>query len=438
MIALAAFVLFLAASFSSALPDTEAAGSPSVVQLGSGNNASNMYFSGRKLTEDIYMNAYLAIYKDIVSGGGKYTPGELSDVIDYYVSNENLASNLSSRGERSDEAIGDILKKAGADIGWGSCYMARSVDSEVCCVDDTSTPGYCFVDSVCQGGKCVPNSGSGCYMTVSRHGKPCCVDYTVSHGYCYLDSVCLGDLCVDNSTNGTTTTTTPAPTTTLGPNPGCRWMVCGNMYCEAVFPYNPYLDEANPLSPCCCEQDCGFPCSSNTTTTTTSIVTTTTTISSTTTTISGTTTSSSGTTTTLSRGCWPLVCGDWLCEYMVRDPSRDESDPYSRCCCEEDCGIPCSSNATTTTTISSTTTTAVNQSCSMTTSIYGEPCCVDASIWPGYCYLNSVCQDGWCVDKKTTCYMTTSKYGDPCCVDSSVPSGYCYLDSTCRNGICVS
>ena len=426
MILFAAIVLFLSAYFSLALPGKDAAGTQSIAKIGSGNNASGMYFSGKKLTEGVYMNAYLTVYEDIVSGGDKYTPGELSDMIDYYVSNENLAVNLSSKGSRSNESIGDILKKTGTDLGPGGyfCYMAFSTSSEVCCVDATSNPNECYVDSACQADKCVPNSGSGCYMATSIYGEQCCVDYTAPPGYCYVGSVCQGDLCIDQ-----TPTPTPSPSPTPSPAQDCSAFVCGDGICDASFPYDPSIDEANPASLCCCELDCGIPCSSNVTTTS----------STTSTTLSPNPTPTPSPSPSPAPGCGPLVCGNLICEYVFQyNSSFDESDSSSPCCCEQDCGIPCNPNPTPSPSPSPTPSPSVNQSCSMVSSIYGEPCCVDASLPQGYCYLDSICQGDWCVDQQRACYMTTSRYGMPCCVDSSVPSGYCYLDSACWDGVCVS
>jgi len=119
------------------------------------------------------MNAYFTIYQDIISGGGRFTPDELSDVIDYYVSSDDLLSGLDSLGTKSGEQMGEILRKAGVDFQAGDyCYMAYSVDRELCCVDATSSPGECYLASACQGGRCMDNSGGGCYMACLQPGRP--------------------------------------------------------------------------------------------------------------------------------------------------------------------------------------------------------------------------------------------------------------------------
>jgi hypothetical protein len=165
MIMFAAIALLLQASFCAALPIEKAPSHYSIAPLGNESNQTNMFFSGKKATESIYMNAYFTIYKDIISGEDRFTSEELSDVIDYYMSNENLQKNLDSSGTRSNERIGEILKRAGANFGAGDyCYMAYSINSEICCVDASSNPDECYTASVCQGGKCVENGGSGCYM----------------------------------------------------------------------------------------------------------------------------------------------------------------------------------------------------------------------------------------------------------------------------------
>ena len=357
-----AAILFLQASFCTALPLEQSPSHDSVARLGNASSRENMFFSGKKVTESIYMNAYFTIYQDMISGEGKFTSDELTDVIDYYMSNDNLQKNLNSLGARSNERISDILKKAGANYGAGDyCYMAYSANSQICCVDASSNPDECYPATVCQGGKCEENGGSGCYMTSSALGEPCCFDYTVPLGYCYLQNVCDGDLCVDepNPIPSTTTTLTPSPPL------GCGAFICGNNICDASYPYDPAYDEAESGSACCCEQDCGIPCSS------------------------GPTSTSAATTTTL-----PVPT-------PTPTPAPD------------------------------------NSSCNIISSIYGEPCCVDSSLSSGYCYLNSVCQDGLCVDQPTTSYVTSSIYGGPCCVDASLPPGYCYADSKSQNGVCA-
>ena len=354
----AAIALLLHASFCSALPVENPPSFGSVARLGNESGGHNIFFSGKKVTEAVYMKAYFTIYKDMVSGEGKFTSDELSDVIDYYMSNENLAKNVNSPGARSNESISEILKKAGANFGAGDyCYMAYSADSDLCCVDATSNPEECYTNSVCQGGKCVENGGSGCYMTSSVNGEPCCVDYTVPFGYCYLESVCDQDICVDQS-NSTTTTTLP-------PSPGCSAFVCGDNICDASFPYDPAYDEAEPSSACCCEQDCWIPCSSNSTTST----------SATTTTLPTPTPTPSPTPDNSSCFISSSIYGEPCCVDSTLPPGYCYLDSV----CQD--GM-CVDEQTT---------------CYMTSSIWGGPCCVDSTMPPGYCYSGSSCQDGVCV-----------------------------------------
>jgi hypothetical protein len=361
----AAIALLLQAAFCAALPIEKAPSSDSVARLGNESGGRNMFFSGKKATEAIYMNAYSAIYKDIISGEERFTSDELSDVIDYYMSNENLQKNLDSPGTRSNKRIGDILKRAGANFGAGDyCYMAYSAYSEICCVDATSKPDECYLDSLCQGGKCVENEGSGCYMTSSVYDEPCCVDYTVPYGYCYLQSLCDGDLCVEQPNPTPSPSPSPSPTPSPSPAPGCGAFVCGNMLCEAFFPYDPVYDEAEPGSACCCEQDCQIPCSSSSTTT-----------SAATTTLPNPTPTPSPTPGNSSCYITSSIYGEECCV----DPTLPPGFCYLSSVCRD--GM-CVDRETT---------------CYMTSSIYGGPCCVDSTLPPGYCYADSACQNGVCV-----------------------------------------
>lgn len=356
----AAIALLLQAAFCTSLLVEKTPSSDSVATLGNNSNGSSIFFSGKKATEAIYMNAYFTIYKDMISGDGRFSSDELSDVIDYYMSNENLQKNLDSPGSRSNERIRDILKRAGANFGPGDyCYMAYTVNSEICCVDATSDPDECFLESICQGDRCVETGGSGCYMTLSVHDEPCCVDYMVADGYCYLESVCEDDICVDQNTTPTPTPT-PAPT----PAPGCGAFTCGNDLCEAYFPYDPAYDESEPGSACCCELDCWVPCSANSTTTTAATTTT-------------TLYTPTPTPTPDNSSCYitSSIYGEPCCV----DPTLPFGYCYLNSVCEN--GM-CVDQQTT---------------CYMTTSIYGDPCCVDSNLPPGYCYAGSSCQNGVCV-----------------------------------------
>jgi len=308
------------------------------------------------------MNAYFTIYQDIISGGGRFTPDELSDVIDYYVSSDDLLSGLDSLGTKSGEQMGEILRKAGVDFQAGDyCYMAYSVDRELCCVDATSSPGECYLASACQGGRCMDNSGGGCYMALSAAGETCCVDYTLPIGYCYPGSVCGGDVCVEQPGPGPM----PTPAQTPAPAPGCSVFTCGDGICECYFPYNPVYDEAEPESACCCERDCGISCSGN-----------------------GSTTYPATTTMPLppvpTPTATPVNSSCYMTSSIYKEPCCvDHTLPQGYCYTGSVCqdGMCVDQQA----------------ACYMTTSVYGQPCCVDAGIPPGYCYQGSSCQSGVCV-----------------------------------------
>jgi hypothetical protein len=359
----AAIALLFQTSFCYALTIEKTPSPNSVVPLGNDSNRDKMFFPGKKATESIYMNAYFTIYKDLISDGGKFTSDELSDVIDYYMSNENLAKNMDSYGTRSNERISDILKRAGVNLGAGDyCYIAYSFNTEICCVDVTSNPDECYLDSVCQGDKCVENGGRGCYMTSSAYGGPCCVDYTVPYGYCYLKSGCDGDICADQSNPTPPPTSIPASSSASG----CGAFICGDMICDASFPYDSMYDEAEPGSACCCEQDCRIPCSSSSTIT--PVV--------------------APTTTIPSPAYIPFSFQDNSSGYIT-------SSIYGDSCCV-DSTLPygyCYANSV----FQDGLCIDKEPSCYMTSSIYGGPCCTDATLPLGYCYVGSICQKGVCV-----------------------------------------
>jgi len=87
-----------------------------------------------------YISAYLAIYKDYLLGGGKFTKNELLDVIDCYFSEKNLDNCANKVGERSAVPIGYLIAKAGTvycHSGW-----ACANPGETCCAYNTDTGKY--------------------------------------------------------------------------------------------------------------------------------------------------------------------------------------------------------------------------------------------------------------------------------------------------------
>jgi len=84
-----------------------------------------------KITEDDYMNAYFSIYKSYISGNDT-SKGELMDVIDYYLSADDLADTLYYVGPNSNKMIGSILADAGTVFDCGPCNS--STLGHRCCI----------------------------------------------------------------------------------------------------------------------------------------------------------------------------------------------------------------------------------------------------------------------------------------------------------------
>jgi hypothetical protein len=207
--------------------------------------------------------------------------------------------------------------------------------SGYCVLPDGSTVPWICGDSICD-----MTGWPYWYLSENIPFGPCC---------CEIDCgiPCFG---------GPYTTTTTSVTTTSMPTGECvlpdgssvPW-VCGDGGCDLVGPPYWYLSENNPFGPCCCQPDCQVPCFNSPTTTVPASTTTTLAV---TTTGGATTTTAGSTTTTLTQGgChipWDIltdvVCGNGRCDIKTdgREGPFSENEPYSPCCCEQDCpGVTC-------------------------------------------------------------------------------------------------
>jgi len=83
------------------------------------------------ITEDDYMKSYFSIYKSYISGNDT-SKDELIDVIDYYLSNEDIGNNLYYVGTNSNRMIGSILADSGTVFDCGSCNS--SALGQRCCI----------------------------------------------------------------------------------------------------------------------------------------------------------------------------------------------------------------------------------------------------------------------------------------------------------------
>jgi hypothetical protein len=83
------------------------------------------------ITEDDYMKAYFSVYKSYISGNDA-SKGELIDVIDYYLTTDDLADNLYYVGSNSNKMIGSILADAGTVFDCGPCNMSSL--GQRCCI----------------------------------------------------------------------------------------------------------------------------------------------------------------------------------------------------------------------------------------------------------------------------------------------------------------
>ena len=193
------------------------------------NNTNANYFKDKTISTEEYNRVYFVIYQDRVTKGTKFSDNELSDIIDYFKSNEkDLSGNLYTKGSKSNEIIGTILMRAGANFGTtsrgtgGGCYMWTDVDGNSCCHDDTNWPGYCYTGEICDTstgfckdtGGTTTTSGGGTTTTLNINK---CTDgtllgqcSTVKPGYRCTQYGGLPVLVWDNTCHGGATTTSVA------------------------------------------------------------------------------------------------------------------------------------------------------------------------------------------------------------------------------------
>ena len=85
-----------------------------------------------KLSEDQFVQAYFNMYGDYLSGTRNVSKDELNDVIDYYMTTDDIAKNLHDVGPSSGEMVGSILADTGVDFDCSTCDA--SVLNQRCCI----------------------------------------------------------------------------------------------------------------------------------------------------------------------------------------------------------------------------------------------------------------------------------------------------------------
>jgi hypothetical protein len=427
----------------------------------SGQQFARGTYGDNTITEYDYLEAYFAVYKDIIIDDGRFNETELNDLVSYYSSAKgmDLSYNLDYKGPASGKTIGNILERAGVKMGrrMGYCYMTMSINMLPCCVDKTLPPGYCYERKTCENGQCVDAGdctgfvcGDGwCDWEESDPSSACCCEQDCGIP-CGGSTTTIPPV---TTTSGVTTTTTPSGNCVLPDGSSVPW-ICGDNICDMIgWPYW-YLSENVPFGPCCCEVDCGVACSGGPSTTTTTSVT--------------TTTIPSGSCTFPDGSPVPWVCGDGGCD-LIPQPYwyLSENNPFGPCCCEVDCGVQCLNGPTTTTPASTTTTAAVTTTGGATTTIEstttseGESTTTTESssttTVPGGCRIpwdvltDVVCGNGNCdikTDDREGPFSENEPYS-PCCCEQDCPGVECKFECvdptskqpivpfTCGDGSCV-
>ena len=253
-----------------------------------------------KLSEDQFVKAYFNMYGDYLSGTKNVTKEKLGDVIEYYMTTDDVAQNLHYVGPGSGEMIGSMLADSGVDFDCGTCDA--SVLGQKCCLykigekpkvyecvgsEVKTVTGYQWKNLYectlgCCSNKCcrdpnAPTTTTGATTTTTQPSDSC-PSVCSSNGYSVSD--CIHSSCSEPSHEGTGSCS--------GWGSGvCCCSNCGDTICNR----NP-TDGETPQN---CPNDCSG-------TTTTSVSSTTSTTGGTTTTSSGTTTTTSTTTTTTTPG----------------------------------------------------------------------------------------------------------------------------------------
>ena len=163
-----------------------------------------------EVSETDYMHAYFTLYDDYLTGGGRFSKGELMDLVEYYLSTEDVSSDLNHVGRNSGKTIGTILSETEA---WG----------EAC--KDCCAPGQLQCTVLCAPGGATMISGNQEISSCSYDGQT----IRIMRGASTQSSDCPGAKCLGGLGGGVTTPpettyqlptpTTQQPTTSTSPAP---------------------------------------------------------------------------------------------------------------------------------------------------------------------------------------------------------------------------
>ena len=193
------------------------------------DNSDANYFKDKTISTEEYNRVYFIIYQDRVAKGTKFTDNELTDIIDYFKSNEKaLSGKLYTKGSKSNEIIGTILMNAGANFGNAPTGTGLCTDHDDCSQTcNTYCPAHRF--GCCDGcniGQCV-NGVCQCQVSTTYCGtKP---NYQVG-------SLCTGGgttTCTDHD-DCSQTCSSQCPAGVYGCCSGCDIGQCVSGTCQCV------------------------------------------------------------------------------------------------------------------------------------------------------------------------------------------------------------
>ena len=93
-----------------------------------------------EISSEDYVKAYFVIYKDYLRGGHNFSPEELMDVVDCYLTELNIENCEYKTGEHSGTYLGYTLAKA----GYNNCKAGYgcTTKGDTCCALNTNNGKY--------------------------------------------------------------------------------------------------------------------------------------------------------------------------------------------------------------------------------------------------------------------------------------------------------
>ncbi len=155
----------------------------------------------QEVTEQQYIDAYMRMYGSYLGGDEKFSKADVEDTVNYYLTTEDLSSQLYTRGPQSGRLMGSILADAGVDFNCDICGPDR-LNGQCCVYRAGEAPGIVY--------ECVGNEVKGVetykWIEIFRCNMGCC------------NNKCCRDPNQPTTTTGptSTTTTTGGTTTTSG------------------------------------------------------------------------------------------------------------------------------------------------------------------------------------------------------------------------------